>query len=237
MSSEINLKGIFLEHIGKLKEFKIAIICDDSTSMTECLSYGQKQRRWDELKDTVTVILSVLSEKGHKTEVRFLNNVSKNFICEPKTPITREKVDDHFPAQPLGATPLTEAFKLVLDKYKDQKLLVIIFTDGHPTERGKNEAAAIYNFRTALETKSKETHVTIVACTDEKATMKYLCGWDEDIDNLDVLDDYLSEKRCVEEAGIKGQAVQFDFNDYIGKILLGSLVAEIDALDGFYAKK
>jgi hypothetical protein len=71
--------------------------------------------------------------------------------------------------------------------------------------------------------------VTIVACTDDVDALWYLNKWDYTIPNLDVVDDYESERKEIYAAGKVKTA--FTYGDYIAKILLGSFVKEIDELD------
>ena len=71
--------------------------------------------------------------------------------------------------------------------------------------------------------------MTIIACTDDEYALKYLNDWDNKIQNLDVVDDYESEKKEIYAAGKVKTAITY--GDYIAKILLGSFVKEIDQLD------
>jgi hypothetical protein len=78
MASNTNIQfhGIFGKNFPLLKDFQIFCICDDSGSIKKGCS------RWDQLKETLTVILDVLYTKlNKKTKVRFLNNRGgrKNF--------------------------------------------------------------------------------------------------------------------------------------------------------------
>ncbi len=59
--------------------------------------------------------------------------------------------------------------------------------------------------------------------------MDYLNNWDRNIPNLDVVDDYRSER--VEIRKVKGQRYPFSFGDYVVKSLIGSIDPELDKLD------
>ena len=64
------------------------------------------------------------------------------------------------------------------------------------------------------------TYVTFLACTDDLQAMHYLSGWDRRIPNVDVIDDYHSERAEVHRT--RGPNFPFSFGDYIVKSLLGS---------------
>ena len=129
---------------------------------------------------------------------------------------------------------LAKHFKTTLNSYKDEiavkNLLIIIFTDG-PGGSNNTAKEEINEFRQALIDRNpmNKIFVTIVACTDDEYSLKYLNNWDNTIPNLDVVDDYESEKKEINAAGKVNTA--FTYGDYIAKILLGSFVEEIDELD------
>ena len=113
----------------------------------------------------------------------------------------------------------------------ERNLLFIIFTDGSPNSENLSSSDAINEFKKALEDRNPiyRIFVTIVACTDDEYSLKYLNNWDNTIPNLDVVDDYESEKKEIHSAA-KADTM-FTYGDYIAKILLGSFVQEIDDLD------
>jgi hypothetical protein len=111
----------------------------------------------------------------------------------------------------------------------ERKLLVIIATDGEPTDDfGKQDIAG---FKTALLSRGKNVYTTIVSCTDEDSTMDYLNSWDVNIPRLDVVDDYRNEK--IEVLRAMGRSHPFSYGDYIVKILVGSMDPQLDNLDEF----
>ena len=70
----------------------------------------------------------------------------------------------------------------------EKKLLIIIATDGEPTDdSGK---AAVKQFKQALMRRNSNTFTTIVVCTDDEESVSYLNKWDKKISKLDVIDDY-----------------------------------------------
>jgi len=64
-------------------------------------------------------------------------------------------------------------------------------------------------------------HVTFLACTDDLQTVNYLSNWDRRIPNVDVMDDYRSERLEVQRT--RGGNFPFSFGDYIVKSLLGAI--------------
>ncbi|CAF3701508.1 unnamed protein product [Rotaria sp. Silwood1] len=72
-------------------------------------------------------------------------------------------------------------------------------TDGIPTdERGQTD---IHTLEHVLKNERQPTNlipVTIIACTDDEQCIGYLNDWDRKIPNLDVVDDYRSEKKEIQ---------------------------------------
>ena len=127
---------------------------------------------------------------------------------------------------------------MALDNNKNElterKLLILIFTDGSPTSANFDPKMAIIEFKQCLQNRSPidKIFVTIVACTDDDYALEYLNNWDRQIKNLDVVDDYESEKKEVySKKRSVNDHISFSFGDYIVKIMLGSFVKEIDGSD------
>ena len=59
--------------------------------------------------------------------------------------------------------------------------------------------------------------VNIVVCTDDEDAVSYLNRWDCKIPNLDVTDDYKTEKEQIKK--IKGKKYRFSFGDYVVKVM------------------
>jgi hypothetical protein len=190
-NANIEFEGLFARKFPLLKDFQIVCICDDSGSMQKELSYKKGCSRWDELKETLTVILDLLYTRLQiNTEVRFLNyrNGRKKFIYNGN----KHELNANFAIKPEGSSPLTKALIEVRDApaYQNKKLLIIMFTHGIPTEPGKETSIAIRYFRKELEkNEGTKTYVSLVACTDEPGTIEYLNDCDTSMFNLDVNDD------------------------------------------------
>lgn len=140
--------------------------------------------------------------------------------------------DDLFPYlvnEPSGYTPLTRTLSAVLTStHIDQRqLLVIIVTDGEPTDLvGREDIRGFWN---ALKSRPLHVYTTIVCCTDERETMSYLNKWDRRLPRLDVVDDFKSERNEVKY--VQGKSFPFTFGDYVVKCLLGSVDSQLDSLD------
>ncbi len=87
----------------------------------------------------------------------------------------------------------------------------------------------INEFRRVLVERHKNVFTTIVACTDDDASMQYLDNWDKNIPRLDVIDDFRSERTQITRA--QGSRFRFSFGDYICKSMVGSINPDLDKLD------
>jgi hypothetical protein len=196
-------------------------ICDDSSSMSQTLNKGQT--KWDELKESIKIVLEIGAAYKVECDVMFLNqpgakNVKSIF-----------QLEEQFAKPPNGVTPLLgDSIENNRHELNERKLLVIIFTDGCPTLQHGSSKCPIRDFKKTLKDRNpmNRIFVTIVACTDDEYSLEYLNNWDNIIPNLDVVDDYDSEKKQIYAAGKVDTA--FTYGDYIAKILLGSFIKEID---------
>lgn len=68
-----------------------------------------------------------------------------------------------------------------------------------------------------------------MACTDDEESMAYLNEADRNINQLDVCDDYLSERKEVLAA--QGPNYHFTRGDYVTKAMLGAIDPFFDNLD------
>ena len=221
-----------------LEAFDIVLICDDSGSMTSPTTYpnqnpfAPRQSRWDELRFVTKIVVDIattLDDDG--VDIYFLNRPHiKN--------VTRsEQIEQVFVAPPRGYTPIARTLRQVLrDKASlgvgenRKKLLIVIATDGEPTDdTGRVDKHTLYNVLMYERRPINTIHVAFVACTDDDAVMAYLNEWDNVIPNLDVVDDYHSERG--EILRVQGPNFPFSRGDWVCKILLGSIDPEIDALD------
>jgi hypothetical protein len=227
------ISQFFANKLQVLSTFKIVFIFDDSGSMNSQIEDSPlntgliKATRWDELKYFSRIsldIASIFNENG--TDIHFLNR-------PPARNITHvDQLSGVFNIKPAGYTPLGRVLQLALNENSnvflgENKLLVIIVTDGEPTdEHGRN---AVYEFQRILQSRHKNVYTTIVSCTDDDESMSYLNSWDKSIPRLDVVDDFRNERAQIVRA--QGPHFRFSFGDYIVKSLVGSIDHELDKLD------
>ncbi|CAF1316917.1 unnamed protein product [Rotaria sordida] len=180
---------------------------------------GTNQTRWDELKSLVNIVVDICSVMdSNGIDIYFLNR-------DPMLNVTDARyVRQVFNAPPQGLTPLVPALRRVLAAKRNQpyekKLLILIATDGAPTnEYGQLDVGALE--AVLRHERTPQTYVTFLACTDDLQTVSYLSNWDRVIPNLDVMDDYRSERAEIQRT--RGGNFPFSFGDYIVKSLLGSI--------------
>jgi len=224
----------FATKLRALDGYEIVFICDDSGSMNTPLGdlagpFVKVPSRWDELKQTVSIVVdiaSVLDPDG--VDIYFLNR-------EPLFHVRNSsELIPIFAVPAAGPTPIVPVLRRVLrDKQhqiEERKLLILLATDGVPTDsQGKRD---IRSFEYVLKHERNPTNripVTIIACTDDDDCIGYLNEWDKKIPNLDVVDDYRSEKKEIQ--GRQGKNFPFSFGDYVVKILMGGVDSWFDDLD------
>ena len=225
-----DITGIFAQKLNQLQGFKIVCICDDSTSMRETLNKGQT--KWDELKQSIEIVLDIGSAYNVDCDVLFLNRPGFRNVKHIS------QLSEQFMSPPTGLTPLNQSFQMAIENNRNElverKLLIIIFTDGSPTSNNSNPQMAINEFKHSLQNRNPidKIFITIVACTDDEYALEYLNNWDKSIKNLDVVDDYESERKEIySKKKSKKDRSAFSYGDYIVKIILGSFVKEIDETD------
>ncbi|CAF0732692.1 unnamed protein product [Brachionus calyciflorus] len=184
--NKYEISQFFADKLQKLNMFKIVFVFDDSGSMNATLSDSPlntgllKATRWDELQYFAKIsieIANVFNENG--TDVYFLNRPMARSVCNS------EQLIPYFQNKPSGYTPLAKCLNHVLSSNSEgnlgeRKLLVIIVTDGEPTDD-----------------------------YDEDETMDYLNNWDRVIPRLDVVDDYRNERKEILQAQRRGFSFSF----------------------------
>ncbi|CAF0776543.1 unnamed protein product [Adineta ricciae] len=225
----------FAERLYKLKGYEIVFICDDSGSMSAPIGdasnpYERQRTRWDELKQTVSIVVdlaSILDSDG--VDVYFLNR-------EPMLNVRNSSdLEFIFAMEPEGATPIVPVLRQVLKDKRNQvyerNLLILLATDGIPTdERERTDIQTLEHVLRNERQPIDRIPVTIIVCTaDDDQSMAYLNDWDKRIPNLDVVDDYRSERQQIQAC--RGKNTPFSFGDYIVKILLGSIDSWFDNWD------
>lgn len=234
---EINHNFAF--RLRQIEGFDLVMILDDSTSMTTPIinqtpthrsPFHQLPTRWDELKHIVSIVVdlaSTLDPDG--IDIYFLNRPPLLHVSNSS------QLDETFAKLPHGSTPLVRTLHEVLNLRRSQtterKLLILIATDGLPTdEHGRND---LQNLETILRNNrypsTERIYITFLACTNDLQSVGYLNRFDKQIPFVDVLDDYQSER--AEVLRVQGKHFPFSYGDYVVKLLMGSIDQWFDQLD------
>lgn len=226
--------------LRSLEGFDIVMIVDDSSSMRTPIidrdhpeiysPFTQFPTRWDELKEIVTIVVD-LAATVHPDgmDVYFLNR-------QPLLQVTNaSQLEDIFSYPPNGPTPLTRVLQYVLNLKRhyvhDRKLLILIATDGLPTnDAGQSDLDNLERvLREERYPSMDRIFITFLACTNDLQSVNYLNRFDRTIPYVDVLDDYQSERE--EIRAVQGKNFPFTYGDYVVKLLMGSVDSWYDHLD------
>jgi len=123
---------------------------------------------------------------------------------------------------------LQEIFEsnLATEVHRDKKLLVFVATDGLPTnddgETNLEELVDVMNVTRRID----RTYVSFLLCTDDPVVVKVFNNWDRTMVNVDVTDDYHTEREKIRRVGRLNRP--FSRGDYVVKALLGAIDPTID---------
>ena len=195
---EINKK--YAQKLQILQDFKIVFILDDSGSMNTPLkespllsnnnnnnsnsSLNKKITRWDELHYFSNIMLEIANLfNPNGCDVYFLNRTS-NMNVKDKEQLSRLFLLE----SPQGFTPLTSKLNEVLNdnlfQLINRKLLIIIITDGEPTD--SEGTINVQEFKDCLLKRPSNVYTTIAACTDDDLSVEYLNNWDKEMPRLGI---------------------------------------------------
>jgi hypothetical protein len=228
LAGKYEIRLDFCEKLRQLEGFDITIICDDSGSMNTPLEHSSsggafsvRKTRYDELREYIGIVIEIAScLDSDGLDIYFLNKPSAHGVRN------LDELSRVFTYPPSGSTPLVRILQRVfLDKRRiltEKKQLIMIATDGEPDE-------GVKAFKETLRNRPTNTFISIIACTEDEGTMKYLNELDVIIPGLDVVDDYHSEVKEVKH--FQGKDFAFSFGDYVVKTLLGPIDPYFDELD------
>lgn len=234
---KFEISNEYAQRLQQLVGFKIVFVFDDSGSMNTILQDSPlntaatlfRATRWDELRhfsEIAIQIATLFDQQG--CDIYFLNRQPSPLrrVTDPS------QLADIFKEPPSGYTPLPRVLSsLLTDNHpstlNERKLLVIIATDGEPTD--DTGRTAVREFKQALKSRAPVVFTTVVVCTDDEESVRYLNRWDRKLPRLDVVDDYRNEREEVKKA--KGRGYSFTFGDYVVKSLVGSIDPELDRMD------
>lgn len=186
---------------------------------------GLKRTRWDEAKNMTELCINIYSSYNiFGLDVHFLN--SFNSIKSLYNVNNFDIVKNYFEYGPNGSTPLYETLNTIknISKYQNTQIKsVVIITDGEPSDCDDAK------LRTLIEEMIKNNfYITLVPCTSSKSVIDFYNKMD-DLDHLDVVDDYVSE--WLQVKSVQGKDFMFSKDMYYLKILGGSTNDKLDKLD------
>lgn len=223
------IRSYWIQHILELRNFEIAIVIDDSGSMTTPVD-DTERTRWAELCEIIKRILPIaLAFDSNGVDLHCLNGEKYLKIKNA------EDVEHVFAREPMGFTPLVPVLQGIFqsslaNKGQDKKLLVFVATDGKPTNDEGDEDIGEFESLMRYARNAKTTYVSFLLCTDDPVSVGYLEGWDKSMDNVDVTDDYQSELTKIRQCQ-ENENFTFTKEDYIVKALVGAIVPHLDRLN------
>ena len=235
ISAQYEINHDHITNLYQLQNFEIVCIIDDSGSMNNpivanTVNFSEPSTRWDELKSKIGIVVDIAScFDPDGIDVYFLNKQPLKNINKSEQLFNSAQ----FNTPPAGGTPLAKCLNTVLfdkkDVVKERNLLIIIATDGEPTDmRGSID---IKGFKDVMNSRDPidKIFVTFMVCTEDDDAIEYLNKWDNKMKNIDVVDDYHTEKKQILKS--QGKHFPFSMGDYIAKLMLGSVNSYYDNLD------
>jgi hypothetical protein len=237
MKYDINYDFAF--RLRAIEGFEIVMILDDSSSMYTPIidrnqrnisPFSQLPTHWDELKHIVSIVVDLASTLvPDGIDIYFLNRPPLLHVNDSS------QLNETFSRLPNGSTPLARVLSEVLNirrsQIQERKLLILIATDGLPTDdKGQNDLKRLESvLRNERYPSIERIYITFIACTNDLQSVGYLNQFDKKIPFVDVSDDYESERR--EILAVQGKHFPFSYGDYVVKILMGSIDQWFDQLD------
>src|SRR5581483_596881 len=187
------------------------LLCDDSSSMSSpILEEGKdpfaikKSTRWLELKKLAAVLIEIVTAINPSGFDLYFLNREKH--CNVNNMTGLQSI---FAIPPKGDTQITRTINQIYGDKKDvivdRQLLIIVITDGEPNDGTKYARSNLFNTLKNLTDKGN-IHISFAECTDQEEDMEYLDQWDNKLKN-------------------------FDYTDYVIKILLATFIKSYFNLD------
>jgi hypothetical protein len=215
-----------------LEDFEMVVIADDSGSMNLPAPPPSERKiglrtpsRWDELRDTVSLMVDLgccFDKNG--IDVHFLNRASLEGVQSSNDP----RFVAAFQRDPNGRTPLTTKLREVVQRSGGEKpVLLFILTDGVPDD-GPGSFREELRKTVKKESTSCVFKIQIIACTGDDEAIGYLNEVDRKLKEVDVTDDYYSERVEVMKAK---RVEKFTRGDWCLKSMLGPVSTKFDHMD------
>ncbi|CAF4974004.1 unnamed protein product [Rotaria sp. Silwood1] len=152
---------------------------------------------------------------------------SQTHIIDPR------EIDEVLEHPPEGYSNLARALEYIFglniaQPNREKKMLVFVATDAEATNA--DDMSDLTTLENVMWNKrdAETTHVMFLLCNDSEASVKLLSKWDREMDHVDLLDDFLTEKDKVRKQ--HGQEYPFNYGEYIMKAILGAIDEEFDSL-------
>jgi hypothetical protein len=221
------------EKLLKLQEYDLIVIADDSGSMnrTDAGETGTDSR-WSELGTTLKLIVSLgccFDEDG--IDIYFLNREKLNNVKSADDPKLKAALE----RQPAGTTPLTKTLAQVVSDREnavkanpslaEKPVLLLLFTDGVPDGVPKSKNGAV-QFGEALtkvlkgQSTKLKFNCQLFACTGKEEDIAWARRLDDELKELDMCDDYITEKGYMDKEGAYSK---FTRGDWCMKAMLGAI--------------
>lgn len=225
LANQLDMPHTMIQDLLRCAGTEIVVIADDSGSMTV-------GNRWMELQQSLSSLLQLLLaiDDGGGFELRFLNHQPPAGMGLQDGSVRIHSMADLNQcwqwASPNGRTPLGAHCRHYLSAHSlpnGQKRLLMIFTDGEPSDVNFNQLQQIIRSKN-----HKQMFVSCMMCTDEDCVVEQYNRYIDPIPGVDVNDDYKSEKKEVKKKMRKNLSV----NEYLGKCVLGPMMKKYDNMDG-----
>jgi len=195
--------------------------------------------RFDEALTSIYRLLPLIQTVGAKVTLSFLNSKDKHTAeTDDEYALLMETIVKLCKKTSGGGTPLVARARNIYNATSNRKHLAIMFIDGEPgdygfepqqVKRAKADLVEVFRHRAA------NRFTCIALCTDNEAEVGIYNGLDTELARFDVCDDFFSERievvKVYQKHGVSVDERMFTYEDYLVKMLIGSIDREIDGLD------
>lgn len=215
--------------LKSLEDYEMVMIADDSESLLGPATPQSQQQplptRWQELRESASAIVDIANCFDATGVDMFFPNRQEILSVKGSSDARFIKA---FEAPPSGRTPLAETLEKATMKCSGEKpVLLFILTDGEPDDGPEAFAQQMRHLISEGRPRGA-LRVQIMACTGETDKIAWLNQLDVEFEEIDVTDDYHSEKQEVLNAS---RMSSFSRGDWCMKAMLGPLKASIDRWD------
>jgi len=225
MQVELDLPEDIVRDLLTLTGSDVVVIADDSSSMNSIADPSSPTpyaTRWDELRNTLTALITMLLVIDHSDGfwLKFLNDETWYAVN------SAEELQRIFAGKPQarGLTPLLTNMNHVCQGYgphAEGDTIVLVLTDGQPSDGN------VSDLQTKLQARAKKVFLSFLMCTSEDEVVQLYNRCVDPIWGCDITDDYLSEKKECER---KGNSL--NQNKWLAKCVLGGKMGrKYDVLD------